>query len=573
MQLFDLKHLRLLAVVLLLVNSGCDLDGGGGSSSPEPAAAAASSTTPANGVTGVVLNQDATATFPAAMDASTIAASTFTVTGPAGPVAGTVTYDATNRIARFTPASRFAPDSNYTARLTTGVRDTAGNALANDQVWSFTTGALVGNGVLTVHSTNPVDGANQMPTNQAIAVHFRPAMDGSTLTAFTFTVSPSGGVALTGTVEYDATSRLAAFRPTSPLLPGTTYTARLSTAVKDASGNSFASPFVWGFTTSSVTDTLPPTVTRRLPAGAATGVALNQRVNATFSEAMDPATLTPGNFTLTGPGGAGVTGTVTYDSPSGIASFLPASSLAPSSVYTPTLTVGVRDLAGNFLAVNDVWSFSTASAGATTGQAPLTLGSTTNFAVLAGSTVTNTGPTVLNGDLGLSAGSAVTGFPPGSVNGTIHVSDPAAAQAKLDLTAAFNEAAARSTAPIAVSGNLGGQTLAPGLYNTGSSLAISSGDLTLDAAGDVNGVFIFQMGSTLTTTAGRQVILSGGARASNVYWQVGTSATLGTNSSFKGNILADQSITLNSGSALEGRALTRIGAVSLAANSVTIPAP
>ena len=124
-----------------------------------------------------------------------------------------------------------------------------------------------------------------------------------------------------------------------------------------------------------------------------------------------------------------------------------------------------------------------------------------------------------------------------------------------------------------MSGNLGGQTLAPGLYKSTSSLAISSGDLTLDAQGDANAVFIFQMASTLTTTVGRQIILSGGAKAGNVYWQVGTSATLGTTSVFKGNILADQSITLTTGATLNGRALTRIGAVALDSNAITTPAP
>jgi hypothetical protein len=192
---------------------------------------------------------------------------------------------------------------------------------------------------------------------------------------------------------------------------------------------------------------------------------------------------------------------------------------------------------------------------------------------LAGSTVTNPGPTILNGDLGVSPGTAVTGFPPGIVHGTIHAGDSAAAQAKLDLTTAYNDAAGRSTSPITVSGNLGGQTLAPGLYKSTSSLAISSGDLTLDAQGDANAVFIFQMASTLTTTVGRQIILSGGAKAANVFWQVGTSATLGTNSVFQGNILADQSITLTTGATLNGRALTRIGAVALDSNAITTPAP
>jgi len=167
----------------------------------------------------------------------------------------------------------------------------------------------------------------------------------------------------------------------------------------------------------------------------------------------------------------------------------------------------------------------------------------------------------------------VTGFPPGLVNGTIHAGDPAAAVAQLDLTTAYNDAAGRTVGAITVAGNLGGQTLTPGLYKSTSSLEISSGDLTLDARGDANAVFIFQMGSTLTTTTGRQVILAGGAKAANIFWQVGSSATLGTTSVFKGNILALTSITVTTGAAVEGRLLARNGAVTLGANVVTIPAP
>ena len=195
------------------------------------------------------------------------------------------------------------------------------------------------------------------------------------------------------------------------------------------------------------------------------------------------------------------------------------------------------------------------------------------FAVLAGSTVANTAFTTVNGDLGLSPGSAVTGFPPGIVTGTQHVADITAAQAQLDLTVAYNDAAGRTVGAITVAGNLGGLTLPPGLYKSTSSLEISSGDLTLDAQGDASAVFIFQMASTLTTTSGRQVILSGGAKAANVYWQVGSSAVLGTTSVFKGTIMADQSITLATGATLEGRALTRIAAVTLDSNVITIPTP
>lgn len=211
-----------------------------------------------------------------------------------------------------------------------------------------------------------------------------------------------------------------------------------------------------------------------------------------------------------------------------------------------------------------------------TGPLPVAMTSALKlFAVLGGSTVTNSGPSVVTGDLGVSPGTGLVGFDvpggPGTLNGTRHVGNPTAAQAKADLTTAFNDAKSRAGSPISKTGNLGGMTLAPGLYNSQSSLAISSGDLTLDAKGDANGVWIFQMGSTLTTTSGRKIILSGGAKAANIYWQVGSSATFGTTSAFKGNVLAAISITMNTGSTLEGRALTQSGAVAL--NSATVTRP
>ena len=206
---------------------------------------------------------------------------------------------------------------------------------------------------------------------------------------------------------------------------------------------------------------------------------------------------------------------------------------------------------------------------ATAAQAPVALGSDATFGVLAATTVTTIPTTTVNGDLGVSPGNTVTGSP--IVNGTMHLGDPTAAQAQLDLTTAYNDAAGRTVGAITVAGNLGGQTLAPGLYKSATSLEISSGDLTLDASGDANGVWIFQMGSTLVTTVGRQVILSGGAQAANVYWQVGSSATIGGSSVFKGTIMADISVTMNTSATLEGRALARNGAVALDANTITVP--
>jgi hypothetical protein len=210
-----------------------------------------------------------------------------------------------------------------------------------------------------------------------------------------------------------------------------------------------------------------------------------------------------------------------------------------------------------------------ASQDATASQAPVPLGSAAKFGVLAATTATSSGATTVNGHLGVSPGTAVTGSL--RVSGMIQAGGRNAAQAQSDLTIAYNDAAGRTVGAITVAGNLGGLTLTPGLYKSASALEISSGDLTLDAQGDTNAVFIFQMASTLTTTIGRQVILRGGAKAANIFWQVGSSATLGTTSVFKGNILALTSITVTTGAAVEGRLLARNGAVTFDANTITSP--
>jgi Ice-binding-like len=205
----------------------------------------------------------------------------------------------------------------------------------------------------------------------------------------------------------------------------------------------------------------------------------------------------------------------------------------------------------------------------TCGQAKVPLGTAGNFRVLAGSTVTNTGPTVVRGNLGVSPGSAVTGFPPGRVTGSIDKADTAAAHAQKDLVKAYNDAMGRSNCAKTVAGNIGGRTLSPGLYHSSSSLMISSGDLTLDAHGHSGAVFIFQVTTKFTTTSGRDVILSGGAEARNIYWVVGSSATLGTTSVVYGDILAHKSISFANGAKLYGRALAHIGAVTFADDKVT----
>jgi Ice-binding-like/Bacterial Ig-like domain len=557
------------ALLLIIFMAGCE---GGQPAPADPPVLIA--TTPANGTTGVPTNQVITATFNQAMDPATITTATFTLKQGATPVAGTVTYSGTT--ATFTPASDLLPNTTYTATVTAGAKNLYEEALVAGPVpnpWSFTTGLSPDTTAPRIIFTNPADGATAVPVNQAITASFSEAMDPATLTTATFTLM-QGATPVAGAVTYAGTT--ATFTPTSALLPNTVYTAAVSAVATDLAGNALIAgpvPNPWSFTTGAAPDTTPPTIILTNPASGATGVALNSTVNATFSEAMDPATINAVTFTLM-LGATPVAGTVTYNAVNQIATFTPTANLALNATYTALVTTGATDLAGNALVAGPVpnpWSFTTASTAPPTNQAVVALGDAGDLTILAGTTVTNSGATTVNGDVGVSPGNTVTGFPPGTVNGTTHLNDAVAQEAHNSLVTAFNDAAGRTGAVIVANGELGGLTLAPGIYTSGiSSFAITSSDLILDAQGNPNAVFIFQMpSSTLTVANSRRVILTGGASAANIFWQVGSTATLGTNSQFAGNILAAGTITLQSGAILQGRALTTGGAVILNTNTVS----
>jgi len=197
------------------------------------------------------------------------------------------------------------------------------------------------------------------------------------------------------------------------------------------------------------------------------------------------------------------------------------------------------------------------------------LGAAGSFAVVASSTVTNTGPTVVNGDLAVSPGSAVTGFPPGLVTGTIHAGDATALSAQNSVTTAYNALASQACNVDLTGQNLGGLTLTPGTYCFSSSAQLT-GTVTLNALGNPGAVWVFQIGSTLTTASNSRVAFINGGQACGAFWQVGSSATLGTGTAFNGNIFALASITLTTGATSGGATFARTGAVTLDSNIVSV---
>jgi Ice-binding-like/Bacterial Ig-like domain len=521
----------------------------------------------------VPTNQKIVVSFNEAMDPATLTATTFTVTAPGpSPVAGAVSYDASNDTAIFTPTDPLTASTAFTGTITTGAKSAAGIPLASNFVWTFETSGGANTTTPTVVSTNPANLAVAVATNQSVTAVFSEAMDSRTITGATFTLTDPSSDPVDGTVTYSPVGASAVFTPTSPLSALGLYTATITTGATDLTGNAVAATFTWTFTTGAGPDLVAPTVTSTIPANGATSVAPNAAINATFSKAMNPSTLSAATFILTAPGPTSVAGKVTYDAADSIVTFTPVSSLAADTLYDATVSTGATDLEGNALAASESWSFTT---GSTLTLSPVNLGAASGYGALAQATITNAGNTVINGDIGLNPGISITGFPPGVVNGTIQLDNGPAIAALASLTTAYNAIAGLSGANV-VDENLAGQVLPPGLYTSAAtSFEITGGNLTLDANGDTNAVWIFQMpASTLTlTTPLCSVILTNGAQFSNVYWQVGSSATTGVDCVLEGNVLADTSVTMNVGSTLQGRALggaiAPSGAVSLDATNLS----
>jgi hypothetical protein len=437
----------------------------------------------------------------------------------------------------------------------------------------------------TVTAVVPPNHAGGVAINTKIAAAFSEKMNPATITTTTFTLK-QGVTPVSGTVAY--VGLVATFTPASDLDPSTTYTATITTGAKDLSvpGNALASDKVWSFTTGTTPDTTAPTVISTNPANGDTGVALSKKVRATFSEAMDPATITTTTFTLKH-GATAVSGTVTYVGL--VATFTPTSNLAASTTYTAKITTGAKDLAGNALASNKVWIFTTGT-GVAAGPLPVDLGTAGDFVILTKSGITTTGATLITGDIGVSPidHTAMTGFSEtmdisnqwstsALVIGKLYAADYAVpTPAKMttavsDMETAYTDAAGRTLPDHTElgAGDITGMNLAPGLYKWSTGVLISAGGVTL--TGGANDVWIFQIAQDLTV-ANTAIVHLAGADAKNIFWQVGggTGVSLGTTSQFKGNILAIKAIVINTGATLNGRALAQTN-VTLNANTITAP--
>ncbi len=428
----------------------------------------------------------------------------------------------------------------------------------------------------SVLSTLPDRDAIDVGTSDGIIVTFNEVMDPLTLNASSVTVF-RGDQAVAGLVtQFGAT---AMFFPDEDLALTSSYTATVGTDASDLAGNTLEEAYTWAFATGSGLDVSAPTVIVTSPEDLATNVSTYALVQATFSEEMDQRTVTIADFLVTDANGDDVSGTLDFDDSGFTATFTPTDALVAQMVYTATITTTAADPTGNTLASPYAWTFSIGDE--PSAWIPVELGSLENFVAIAGGGLTNSnssGTTTLNGDVGLSPtetclgdGSPCTLTNP-VINGTLYANDPegVAAQAKTDLTAAYIDAMSR---PVGTTVNdITGMTLPPGVYTSDSTMSVAVGGMVvLDAEGDANAVWIFQVGSSLTVNNDAQILLVNGAKAENVFWGVFASSTLGSNVSFQGSVLAGASNSVGTDSNVVGRLLCTTGAITLLSNTITLP--
>ncbi|WP_333667451.1 Ig-like domain-containing protein, partial [Flavobacterium sp.] len=439
-------------------------------------------TNPMDGATSVPLNQIITATFNEAMNPNTIDLTSFTIVG-ATTVAGTISYLGTT--ATFTPAFNLTPNTTYVGKITTAVKDVNGNALQQDYIWTFTTGTTL---QPRVTATSPASDETNVALNKVSSASFNMPMNPLTINTTSFTLK-QGTTAISGVVTY--TGNKAFFTPNGNLTANTIYTATITTGAKNTAGTPINADYVWNFTTGTA---IAPKVISTSPTPNENGVLLNKVITATFDMTMNPLTI-PTSFTLK-QGTNTVSGNVTYLG--NTASFTPTNPLLENTTYTTTISTTAKNVAGIALANEYVWSFTTLN----NSIAP-NLGTAAMFGAFGGNAgVTNQGlnTVINNGSISTTAASTlVTGFHDataiytetplnkGFVTGAIYTAPPApgtatsfaiATQGLADANAAYLSISPASmpggTDPGA--GELGGLTLAPGIYKSASgSFNISNG--------------------------------------------------------------------------------------------------
>lgn len=469
----------------------------------------------------------------------------------------------------------------------------------------------------TVLSTTPATGppmVTGVATNSRVSVRFSKAMAPATITPASVTLACPAGTPVAAGVTYDADTRSATLAPAAPLTANTLCLATVTTAVQDDTGLALSSPYSWSFMTGAGADATAPTVASVSPLNTSTNVCLTQAVTVLFSEAMDPTTVTTANVVVSN-GGIAVPGTVNYDDNSQTASFVPTNAAGFAANITFIVTVrsgatGVRDIAGNPLAADQVSGFTTGSGACAPAVnpadpvSPINLGRAAGFGAFGGGAgVTNQGiNTVVGGDLGTTAAcTLITGLHDtanvytetplniGAVSGAIFCAPPApgtlvsegiALQARADALAAYNVLRSQPPGSDPGAGQLGGLVLAPGTYTAaGGTFAVTTGDLVLDAQGNANAVWIFQSAAALTVGLGatpRQVLLVNGARARNVFWQVGSAARIEDGSSMVGTIIAPAGVTISTAgqtqqTTLTGRAIGLTASVTMVNTTIVAP--
>jgi hypothetical protein len=603
---------------------------------------------PVNGAISVPVGTTTfTATFSEAVAPLTGGAS-FTLICPAlctNPT-GTVALDSTGKIATYTltPTTSLAPLTRYTGTITGAKSVATGVAIAAPYTWSFITAGASPDTIrprvtLTAPATTSPGPTPNAPINASIVAVFTESMAPATILPATFTVTCAAPcTSPVGTVSYSVGSKTASFVPTAPLIVATTYTATITTAATDIAGNALAgnqsalpaaSNYVWTFTTGAAAAAGTVTVSSNIPLANATAVCPTAPINATFTVPsglrMNPQSISATTFTVTDPALNAVTAnSIVLDAATGrIATFTPQSALTNGITYTATLVggvAGVKDLAvpANAMAANFTWNFTAGPASGCSAASP-SLASAASYGTFGGTAgMTNTGIlTVVNGDIGTIAtsSSSITGFHDtsgdiyteslganvGAVNGKIYtctnsttgptsaapnaVACAIATQSRLDAQSAYLALAAMP-AGANPGGNLASLTLAPGVYTApAGSFLIQGGNLTLDAQGNANAIWVFQMATTLTVggpgaAAPQSIVLTNGAQAKNVYWQVGSFATInaGGGGTMAGTIISQAGGSFSTAGnvnvvTLNGRVLSLGASVTLVNTVINVPAP